>query len=134
MTDFKRLKELAGVTEADYSEPKANHPVKSGGEDVKGTLGHKHQKPATSTKTGDHSANYNKEAGGKVVKNSNEMDQHHKAGGKGHTDEPKANHKVKTGGKEVHVKEMAQAIAQSGDMEGTLAALIQELQEQGLEL
>lgn len=139
--NLERLRSLAGITESNhYNEPKANHPVKSGagtattadGKDLKKMPEMKHNHPKTSEKTGDKSANYSKEMGGKKVKEPHDM--MHKKGGKGKTDEPKANHKIKLGGKEVHVKEMASALVESGDVEGNLVALIQELQEQGLDL
>ena len=147
--DLTRLKFLAGVPlnegEHLYSEPKADHEVKSGagtdttahGKDHKDKPEMDWTHPKTSKNTGDKSGDGKKPGGhpdGKVVKDKNEMGEHHKKGGKGHTDEPKANHQKKLGGKEVHVKEWAQAIVESGDVEGTMRDLLAALQEAGVEL
>lgn len=110
--DLERLRVLAGINEAaNYKEPKATHKVKSG---------------AGSSSTGE---------GSKDLKHKPEMSWTDPKGAKsGKYNEPKANHAVKAGGKTVHVKEMAQAIVESGDVEGTLAALVHALQEAGVEL
>jgi hypothetical protein len=138
-----RLQFLAGNLQEGvnmYAEPKATHKVdsKSGtdshanGHDIKDKAEMDMMHPKTSKKTGDKSGDGKKETGGKVVKDKNEMDQHHKKGGKGHTDEPKANHAVKVGGKVV--KEWAEAIAESGDVEGTMRELLAALEEVGVKL
>lgn len=133
-----RMQFLAGVPLTEganlYAEPKADHAKKLGGDEVNDSLGHEHQKPETSKKTGDKSGDHEKKTGGDVVKKDNEMDMEQKKGGKGHTEEPKANHAVKTGGEAVHVKEWAQAIVESGDVEGTMRDLLAALQEAGVEL
>jgi hypothetical protein len=98
-------------------------------------------KPGTSTKTGDQSAAYGKETGGKVVKGDNKMDQHMPKSKKSDDKSGQGEHAVKSfatsaahaKGKD-KVRHMAEAILESGDVEGTLAALIRELQEAGVEL
>ena len=155
--DKLRLQFLAGVPLEEganmYAEPKANHKVdsKSGtdshanGHDIKDKPEMDMMHPKTSKNTGDKSGDGKKPGGhpdGKVVKDKNEMSEKHTKGGKGHTDEPKANHAKKSfasdaahaKGKDIHVKEWAQAIVESGDVEGTIRELLAALEEAGVEL
>ncbi len=154
MNDWKtRMQFLAGNLQEGvnmYAEPKADHKVdsKSGtdshakGHDIKDKPEMDMTHPKTSKLTGDKSGDGKKDAGGKVVKDKNEMSEVQKKGGKGKTEEPKANHakksfasdKAHANGKDIHVKEWAQAIVESGDVEGTVRELIAALQEAGVEL
>lgn len=154
--DLKRLQFLAGNLNEGanlYAEPMADHKVDSksttdshaNGHDIKDKPEMDMKKLDTSKNTGDKSGDGKKPEGhpdGKVVKNKNDMDMHHKKGGKGNTAEPKANHakksfasdKAHASGKDIHVKEWAQAIAESGDVEGTMRELLSALEEAGVEL
>ena len=137
-----RIKFLAGVvTESSkYAEPKANHEKKSFSSDEAHAKGHdvkdkptmKMEKPKTSEKTGDQSGDHTKKPGGKVVAKDIDTKGHYKKGTKGNTSEPKANHEKKLGGKAI--KEMAQTIAESGDVEGAMRDLLAALEEQGVQL
>lgn len=146
--DLTRIKFLAGNLEEGanlYAEPKADHHKKSFADSDSHAHGKDHKdkpemewtKPETSKKTGDKSGDGKKPGGhpdGKVVKKDIDMQHSHKKGGKGHTDEPKANHSMKLGGKKVHVKEWAEAIVESGDVEGTMRELLAALEEAGVKL
>jgi hypothetical protein len=110
-----------------------------------------------SKKTGNSSADYEKKTGGDVVMSDNKMKQHtpksHKsddksgqgehakksfasseAHGKGKDHGSEKNHMDRVNKTTTAIKEMAETIMESDDAEATLAALIRELQQAGLEL